>query len=267
MRLWQKIGTIFPALLLVGLARPLFAQILPPGSPATNLPPQESEEDLHQRIQVRKTNREQEQILENPQSESQPTSSKQQKRPVTPGPGRHHAYAQLAFPFIKTSSEDYEDFVLDPSMFVHYRYLLNPNPAGNWAFWAGFSVLPISGTGTYKSTPASFGFLYFGPMVSVGKFFLERSADEDAPGKASAGFTFSLGLTAQSRFVQTERGQKPSGTEFEEKGAGYDPPGVWNELNYFWKLRDNFSFDASLGGGLGKNKAFYYAAFGLGFWY
>jgi hypothetical protein len=273
MQHWRKIGIIFPAVVLAVISSISLAEILPPESPAPNSAPRESEEAFRTRIQQRKQNRqEQSSAAETPAEKAavaaaEAAAAAKKHPPPPPGPDRHHVSAQLSMPFIKTKGADYKDFAIDPSVFLQYRYLLNDKPSTDMAIWLGFAVLPISGTGTYKSTPASFGFLYFGPMVSIGKFFLQTSEEEDVPEKPSSGFKLSLGLTAQSRFVETERGQEPSGTEFEEKGAGYDPPGLWTDFNVFWKLDNNLSLDASLGSGMGKNKIYYYGAFGVGFWH
>lgn len=165
----------------------------------------------------------------------------------------------------------------DYTAFYHAFYRLDQGKADSLGLWTGVRIAPITGTASYKKVPGRFGFLYFGPMVGVGKFSplsAQSSDSQDAasaesriePGFMSQGWLWTGGLALMQRSVDTLSFPNPGG-EFAQNKIALDGTGLWTELTYALAFLDTLSTNAFIGAQAGKGRVFAYGGFGVGFWY
>lgn len=201
---------------------------------------------------------------------------------MAPRPNKMMMSETMVAPFIFTSGTERRGYTAEPTMLFHVviRTTEYDKPDGN-AFFSGLRIAPMSGKGTYKDRGGTYGFLYFGPMVGVGKFHLVNQArknplESEQIGVESVakpkedyirtGWLASTGIALQSREAEYDRGDVPPEEDF-NSGFGFDAPGVWGELLYAVTFYNTLSATALVGAQLGTNKIFAYVGMGAGFWY
>ena len=179
-------------------------------------------------------------------------------------------------PGIKVSGKR-EHYTLD--MTNHFQFFMRGNksePTNKAQFWWGFRLAPFAGSGVYKNIPGRFGFLYFGPMVGIGKFDTLRDTLGDSPRDGETeknefhvrhGWLVTSGIAAQSRIGDASRDEKKIPEDLNSKKFGLDGTGLWVEFRYISVHYGALGFNLFTGGQAGKEKQIYWAGLGVAGWY
>lgn len=168
-----------------------------------------------------------------------------------------------------------KSYSMDPSALFHLLFRMNSEKkTGNTHYLYGFRMAHIGGTGIYKETPGRFSFLYFGPMISIGKISLAPEADGAQTANPTSGsqnrhsgYLLSTGLSLQSRFVKTGDGEPEGSEDMNKKGIAFDAPGLWIEAQHISLHFGAIQWGPLLGLQIGKGKYFGYLGFSVGGWY
>ena len=175
-----------------------------------------------------------------------------------------------------------KDYVVDPATFFHFYWRHEKErKVSDIQMWYGMRVASFTGTGLYKGLAGRFGFLYFGPMVGIGKIDLAQNSltqtdVEDKKkrkklrkqflqnvGDGNAWFLMT-GLSAQTRLVDIDRGSEKPSSEFDNKSIGFDAPGLWAEFSYHWINYGALDYNVLFGIHMGTGKNIGYIGVGAG---
>ncbi len=262
----------------------VFAQIAPPDLPKSrpnrNSTDDEAEQDL-QRLKNRRHERDRKDPTKN-KSRRKSQAEQLKIAEENPGPMRLAMSAALGIPKAVTYDHNLKNYVAEP--FVYYQLFFKPEAHqhfGNYEFWTGFRLMPLSGTAVYKKTAGRFGFTYFGPMIGLGKVSSAKisfeETDDRPPGsvrpseepvkfaKTREAIMWMSGLAALNRSGFVEKGRaKPD--EFNGSGVVIDGPGLFTEISYASIHYSRISYNYAAGVQTGKGKGIFYLSFGFGFW-
>ena len=193
-----------------------------------------------------------------------------------PGPMRFIASAVILLPYLVTGSNNRKNYYADPSAMI--QFYLKPSEYeafDNTELWTGFRLASFSGAGRQGGVSGDFGFLYFGPMLGLGKVsppVLSVGVDEKAGSKEKlsnydrSGFFWMSGLALVSRASKVEKGrEKPE--DFNSKEVDFDSPGLWTEVSYGDIRYSRIGLTYTFGVQVGKGKIFTYFGFGSWFWH
>lgn len=253
-----------------------------PGNPKPAPPPQRrlpegedfGESDLRRKKQLREQREKKLQPPEPSRSEQKEKAliaEEQKERPM-------HMFMEVSLvrPGIKVSGKR-DHYSLD--LTNHFQFFMRGNknePANKAQFWWGIRLAPFSGSGVYEKIPGRFGFLYFGPMVGLGKFDTLRDTLGDSPRDGDAeknqlhvrhGWLVTSGIAAQSRIGDASRDEKKLSEDLNSKKFGLDGTGLWMEFRYISIHYGALGFNAFAGGQAGKEKYFYWGGLGVAGWY
>ncbi len=286
-------GRFFLCLALCGLHQAAFAQaaqdtiIAPPSAPKAVTPKNSSsEKDAFAPILKRRQERLQEDETKREEAARKPFTLKEQikelrqeveaKNSGQPKPIRFGMNVSFVLPKMLGKGGGLKDVDLDYSGFYHAFYRLDQGKANDLGIWTGARIAPITGTARHKGVPGRFGFLYFGPMLGVGKFspLLGSTSDEGGlpagesidPSFMSQGWLWTGGLALMQRSVDTMRFPNPGG-EFASDKLALDGTGLWTEFTYALVFMDTLSSHAFIGAQTGKDRVFAYGGIGIGLWY
>lgn len=263
--------------------KPMFAgDILPPGDPRPMRPPVTNRDyddesrstDLERK---RKQREEREKAFETPpktpatkRAEALSVES-QKERPL-----RLFFETSYVKPGIRTKGHR-RSYTLDSTS--HFQLFLRgfpAEPSNQVQFWWGFRLAPFAGSGIYEEIPGRFGFLYFGPIVGLGKIDTlrdtlgEASRDQGGTKNETAtrhGWLLTAGIAGQSRVGRASRDQDKAKEDLTSKPFGMDAPGLWCEARYLSVHYGAIGLNLFTGAQAGKEKNFYWAGIGLAGWY
>lgn len=287
-------GRFFLCLVLCGLHQAVFAQaapqgtIVPPGAPKV-APPKHStsEEDAFSSILQRREERLREDEKKREEEAKTPFTLKEQIQELRKEveaknggqlkPIRLGMNVSFVVPKMLGKGGGLKSVSTDYTAFYQAFYRFDQGKADSVGLWTGVRIAPITGTARYKNVPGRFGFLYFGPMLGVGKFsplLAEGSENKDAataeasiePSFMSQGWLWTGGLALLQRSVDTMSFPNPGG-EFAQDKIAIDGTGLWTELTYALAFLDTLSTNAFIGAQTGKGRVFAYGGVGVGFWY
>ena len=184
-----------------------------------------------------------------------------------------------SYPIVRTKGA-LKSYSVDPTMIFHMSYRIAKSTPENLDRFFGLRIAPFSGKGVIQEHAATYGFVYFGPMVGVGNIrprvvgksqgneaeSIGPHGEEEEEGHATTGWMFWGGIAAQSRLTAYDRGGGAPDADLRSKGLALDSPGLWAEVIYT-SLHYNAIGIEWLGGvQMGKNKTFLYAGLGIGLW-
>lgn len=145
--------------------------------------------------------------------------------------------------------------------------------------WAGFRLSPFSGTGTYEKTVGRYGYLYFGPMVGVGKISRPEGLFDSKAGTSEKrgslkGFPvrdawfLMAGIAALSRQGKTDPTDDFTSKDLDTtKAVKYDKPGLWVELTWAKIHYGMLGLQYNAGVLFGEGKTFYWFGVSMGGWH
>ena len=274
---------------LSAIAAPAQSQILPPGAPLSMPPADPPEDQLERDMERRRELFRPDQERDDPipgQPVQTPLEKRQHEQLIkesqTNKSLRLMMAATLAYPRIKTSGKDRRDYTAEPTMLFHAAIRLTDQAKDNKLDWiTGLRLAPFAGRAVYKEHAGTYGFVYFGPMIGVGKISLVRPAGkgkeqaerigpydpDDAETYSRTGWLAAGGLAMQSRFANYDRGSPAPGEDLSSKSVAFDAPGLWGEFTYTVTYYNAVSINTTGGLQLGKKKTFLYVGLGMGLWY
>lgn len=255
-------------------------QILPPGSPAQVKPPVVTEEEADQILQEKKRLRREDEERDAPPPPT-PALVREQKLAAASQqdlPSRLHMSLTFAATQIKTFGKKRQNYTSDPTALLHVylRPGSSDQPAGTTRFWTGFRLAPLTGTGVYENIPANYGFVYFGPMIGLGKISPAVASISDDAAKnptsrpadfETSGFFWMSGIAAQSRIGSPPPGGATPRDDINTKGVAFDAPGLWTEVTYTSIKYKLYSTNYMFGLQGGNAKLWVYLGMGFGFWH
>ena len=179
-------------------------------------------------------------------------------------------------PGIKTKGPR-ERYTLDSTN--HFQLFVRGSkelPTGKAQLWWGFRLAPFAGSGVYKNIPGRFGFLYFGPMIGLGKIdTLRDTLGETSRGRENEQTDFSVrhgwlvttGIAAQSRIGDASRDENTLEEDLNSKKIGIDSPGLWLEMRYLSVHYGAIGLNLFAGAQAGKEKQLSWVGIGVAGWY
>jgi hypothetical protein len=167
------------------------------------------------------------------------------------------------------------NYVYEPAVIITTNYRLTQSGGGSrYQVWWGGRIAGFSGTGIYKNLPGRFGFMNFGPMISLGRIDpppasiagsggAKKGKSKDVLESRESTF-FSLGLSLQSRFAVYDKSAEEPDEDFNEKRFAYDSPGLWGEVHHNWVHFGGLSVGLMAGIQTGREKTLLYFGAGIG---
>ena len=261
--------------------------ILPPGRPGSIPPPDLPDDQIQQDLERRRERLRQAEEAESPQpSDSERRAEKRRQGLIhdakAPRPHRMTMAATIAYPKIKTAGSARKDYTAEPTMLFHTVIRLGEEAkADKNDVFTGLRIAPFGGKGRYQNRGGTYGFVYFGPMIGVGKISFVPPEDhtrveaervgvdalQDKEDYSRTGWLALGGLAMQSRFAEYDRGNEPPAEDFNSKSVAFDGPGLWGEFLYGTTYYNAISVTGLAGIQLGKNKTFIYLGVTTGLWY
>ncbi len=242
----------------------------PPRAPAPrNRDREDIERDIDDRRKLRETRAEQE--LPPAPSPREIRDKRLRDEAIAERPMLFSITASLALSkvFVKSGRKNYTS---DPSVLVHaYANDTRAKPEEARLFY-GFRLASMSGTGIYENTPGRYGFLYFGPMIGIGKLspapkqIGADTIEQEKMDLTRSGYLFATGIAAQSRFASTLQGTPEAKDDMNDKSLAFDAPGIWAEAHYLKVYFGAVAANTLLGVHFGKGKTFVYLGMSAGGW-
>lgn len=246
---------------------------MPKAKPPRNRSREEVDADIDERRQKR--NKDEEKSIPAPTPSGVVRDQKLREEAVADRPMALSITASLVLSKVLTSKTR-KDYSSEPSVIIH-AYGRDPERAKSddvQPFY-GLRLANFTGSGVYKGIPGRFGYLYFGPMIGLGKISLgekdlgvtSTTAARPPSSYKRSGYLVATGLALQSRFASTPIGMEPPSDDLNDKPLAFDAPGLWAEAHFLNVYYGAVAANILTGVHLGKGKIFFYLGVSTGGWY